>query len=32
MKAYSERGYITWQSWDVLFEWEDIWAKARRGK
>ena len=27
MKVYSERGYITWPSWDVLFEWEDIWAK-----
>ena len=27
MRVYSERGYITWPSWDVLFEWEDMFAK-----
>ncbi len=27
MKVYSERGYITWPSWDAIFEWEDVFAK-----
>ena len=27
MKVYSERGYTSWASWLVLFEWEDVFAR-----
>ena len=27
MKVYSERGYTSWASWLVLYEWEDIFAR-----